>query len=130
MSVEFPISSSALLSVLGLAFFIAVCVEIAKLFVEDRRWLNVVALAVGLVVALVAVFVNHLGRPDAEAIFQAVIGAVFAIGVATFGYEMVTRLAGLVGYGPQSDQGRIDAAVKQIAGAGLHVVKNRDFEHG
>jgi ABC-type Fe3+-siderophore transport system permease subunit len=106
--IEFPVSSSDLLGVTALAFFVAVAVQVVKgikQFNEERAY-NAIALGLAVIVALTAALVSSAFRPDAETLFRAVIGAVFASALATFGYETIVNLAGLVGHGPRSDKAR------------------------
>lgn len=115
--IEFPVSSSDLLGVTALAFFVAVAVQVVKgikQFAEERAY-NAIALGVAVVVALAAALVSSAFRPDAETLFRAVIAAVFAAALATLGYELVFNLAGLVGYGPRSDKAKAAKAAMLIA---------------
>lgn len=116
--IEFPVSSSDLLGVVALAFFVAVAVQVVKGIktFSDERAYNAIALGLAVAVALAAAFVSAQFRPDAETLFRAVIAAVFAAALATFGYETIVNLAGLVGYGPRSDKAKaakITAALRK-----------------
>lgn len=117
--IEFPISSGALRSVFGLAFLIAVIVQIAKLFITETRVLNLVAVAAGLIIGLVAVFVNTMGQPTGEDVFQGVTAGILAVGLATLGYEGILNIAGLVGFGPKSDASRLAEAKLRVLQADL-----------
>jgi len=115
--IEFPKASKEMLVVAGLAFFIAVAMQVVKgikQFKEERAY-NIITLGLSEVTALAAAFVSSAFRPDAETLFQAVIGAVYAAALATFGYEVVINLAGLVGYGPRSDKAKAAKAAALVA---------------
>jgi len=94
--------------VVALAFFVAVAIQVVKGIKQfkDERTYNAIALGLAVVVALAAALVSAGFKPDAEMLFQAVIAAVFAAALATFGYETIVNLAGLVGYGPRSDKAK------------------------
>jgi len=117
--IEFPVTSEALRSVFGLAFLIAVIVQIAKLFITETRVLNLVAVAAGLLIGLVAVFVNTMGHPTGEDVFQGVMVGILAVGLATLGYEGILNIAGLVGFGPKSDTSRLAEAKLRVLQADL-----------
>lgn len=112
--IEFPISSGALRTVFGLAFLVAVIVQIAKLFISETRALNLVAVAAGLIIGLAAVFVNTMGHPAGEDVFQGVTVGILAVGLATLGYEGILNIAGLVGFGPKSDASRLAEAKLRV----------------
>ncbi len=99
--IEFPVSSSDLLGVVALAFFVAVAIQVVKGIKQfkDERTYNAIALGLAVVVALAAALVSAGFKPDAETIFR-------ASALATFGYETIVNLAGLVGYGPRSDKAK------------------------
>lgn len=117
--IEFPISSGALRSVFGLAFLIAVIVQIAKLFIRETRALNLVALAAGLLFGVGAALVDTGFQPTGEDMFSAVVVAIFAVGLATVGYETIANLAGLVGVGPKSDVSRLEKARERVLQADI-----------
>ena len=108
--IEFPITAAAAWSVVGLAFVIAVLVQIVKLFVEEKRTLNLVAIGAGLLIAALAILVMTEFRPTAQQWFSTGMIALFAIAIATLGYETVTNVAGLVGYGPKSNAAQVAKA--------------------
>ena len=108
--IDFPITAEAVYSVFGLAFALAVLVQIVKLFVEDKRTLNLVAIGAGVLIAALAMLVMTDFKPTGQQCFSAGMIALFAIAIATLGYETVTNIAGLVGYGPKSDKARVSAA--------------------
>ena len=114
MQIVFPITAGAVFSVLGLAFVLAVLVQIVKLFVEDKRILNLVAIGAGVLIATIAMLVMTAFRPTAEECFTAGMIALFGIAIATLGYETFTNLAGLVGYGPRSDTAILAKARERV----------------
>ena len=126
--IEFPISSGALRSVFGLAFLIAVIVQVAKLFVTETRVLNLVAVAAGLLFGIGAALVNTGLQPTGEDVFSAVVVAVFAVGLATLGYESIANIAGLVGFGPKSDTSRIAEARERVLQADIRDARNSWLE--
>lgn len=108
--IDFPITAEAVYSVLGLAFVIAVLVQIVKLFVDDKRGLNLVAISAGLLLATIAMLVMTDFHPTPSDGLTAFLIALFAVAIATLGYETVVNVAGMVGYGPKSDKARVSAA--------------------
>ncbi len=115
--IDFPISSAALRTVLGLAFAVVAITQVCKLFVTETRVLNLVAVAVGLIIGVVATFVGTFGQPTAEDLLQGVMVGVFAVAVATLTYDGVLNLAGLVGIGPKSDGAQLAKARKIVEDA-------------
>ena len=114
MQIVFPITAGAVYSVLGLAFVLVVLVQVVKLFVEEQRVLNLVAIGAGVLISVLAMLVMTGFRPGAEECFTAAMVALFAIAIATLGYETVTNLAGLVGYGPRSDAALLAKAKARV----------------
>lgn len=115
--IEFPVTPEALLAVGGLAFLVAVVVQLAKAIkaCKEERSYNIIAIVTAQVVAIAAALVNTEFHPSPELVFQAAVVALFAAALATLGYELVFNLAGMVGYGPRSDKAKVAKATALVA---------------
>ena len=106
----------SLLTLTGLAAFVAIVVQLVKPKVADWRWTQLLAAGIGVVAALVATWIR-LGL-SAETVVNAVLLGVVA-GVGSSGaYEgVVNLLAKLFGKGSRTDTALITKAEETLATA-------------
>ena len=102
MSIDFPITGEALLTVLGSAAFAAVISMWFKHYLPDWRWTNLFVLGISEMFAVAARLI--VGGPVTwPGILGAVLVGIAGASLATFGYEAVTNWLGLAGIGKRSD---------------------------
>ena len=96
----------SLLTLTGMAAIIALWIQLIKRVLPDFRWTNVVAIALGLVMGLVATWIAKglSARTVLDAILLALVAGCASSGI----YETITNLRGLAGVGPRSDSEMID----------------------
>ncbi len=103
MVIEFPITPDGALTLFGAATFAAIAGMWLKNYLADWRWTNLLILLIGELVTCGAQLINTLGQPTAAQMFTAVAVGFFGASVATFGWETVSNILGLIGVGKRSD---------------------------
>ncbi len=94
---------SAVLSVGGIAFVCALVGLWLKQYLPDWRLTNLLVLVIGLVISVIALLVTVPQAPSGEQYFGAIMTGLIGASIATFGYETISNLLGLLGAGPRSD---------------------------
>lgn len=99
----FPTTASAVYTVAGAAVLCVLVTQWLKKYLNDSRWCNLIALCVtwvvvGIAAALLVTEPVGIGRRLFEGFLVGLVGA----SLATFGYEVLTNLAGIAGAGPRS----------------------------
>jgi hypothetical protein len=99
---EFSITVRDFLSIAGISVFVALVVQWLKEWITEVRLLNLVALVIALVTALLAQCVIAEWKPSGEQIFAAVLIGFFAASASTLGYEVIQNIRGLTGKGSRA----------------------------
>ena len=99
---EYPITPEAFLTVAGVALFVGVVTQWGKEYLKDWRWTNIAALGLAEVCSLIAQFIIAEWHPTATQIFVAAMTGFFGTTVATYGYELIQNVRGLIGAGPRA----------------------------
>ena len=108
----FPTTASAVFTVAGAAVLCVVVVQWLKMVMADARMYNVAGLGITFVLVEIAgVFIT--GAPTVwERLYVGLLVALIGASLATFGYEILTNIAGMAGIGRRSDAG-LDASAKR-----------------
>ena len=99
---EYPITVAAFLTVAGVALFGSALAQYVKQYLPDWKWTSLLVLVLCIVAAGLAGFIEAAWRPGADAIFNAVFVGFWGAVLATYGYEVVQNLRGLIGGGPRA----------------------------
>lgn len=121
MDIEFPVDVYAFAAPFGVAVFVAIVLQWLKHYLPDWRWTNLVGLGLGEIAAVVASTIIFGGKPGPDVIFAAIMIGLFGSSLATFGYEGITNILGMLNVG-----GRSDRALKKRAleAAREHMVRS------
>lgn len=98
---DYPITVAAFLTVAGVALFGSALAQWFKMYLPDWKWTQLLVLALCILAAGLAGFINAAWHPGADAVFNAVQVGFWGAVLATFGYEMVQNWRGLIGGGPR-----------------------------
>lgn len=103
MSVEipFPVEAAQLLTVAGVAVFSGLLGEWLKRYLPDWRWTNLLVLAIALALSAGALAVQ-LYAPVLEPFLNVLLVAFAGASLATFGYETIMNLLGVLGVGKRA----------------------------
>ena len=110
----FPTTASAVFTVAGAAVLCVVVTQWLKTYITDARLYNAVGLGVTFVLVEVAGVFLVDGTGIWERLYVGLLVALSGASLATFGYELMTNLAGLAGIGKRSNAGLNASAVKQL----------------
>ena len=110
MGIDWPITPGAFLSVFGVAFFSSLLLLWVKQWVKEARIYNVIGLGVSEGLAFLVQFALAQGRPDAIQLISAALIGFFGTTLACWGYETITNLVGLIGFGKRSDKAILEKA--------------------
>jgi drug/metabolite transporter (DMT)-like permease len=99
---DFPITVADFLTIAGVSLFATLVTQWLKEWITEPRVLNLVALALALVGAIVAQLVITHWQPTDAQVFAAVLIGFFGGSLATFGYETIQNLRGLLGKGSRA----------------------------
>jgi hypothetical protein len=102
MGIDFPITVSAFLTIAGTALFAGIALEWLKRYNGEWRFNQLIALVLAVVAALVAQCIAAQWKPGGAALFEAVLMGFFGASVATFGYEGLVNVLGLMGFGKRA----------------------------
>jgi glucan phosphoethanolaminetransferase (alkaline phosphatase superfamily) len=95
----YTMSYQDLLTVAGAATLCAIFTQWLKQYLADWRWTNLLALAITIAFCEAAMVLS--GPATGERAFDALITAIAGASLATFGYETIVNLLGMVGVGPR-----------------------------
>jgi uncharacterized membrane protein YeiH len=96
---DFPITAADFLTIAGVSLFATLVVQWLKEWIIEPRVLNLVALGLAMVAAIVAQLVITQWQPTDAQIFAAILIGFFGASLSTFGYETIQNLRGLLGKG-------------------------------
>jgi len=92
---EFPITTSALLSVAGIALFGGLVTQWLKQYISKPLLVNALCLALCLVAALASQFIEAAWQPTGAQIMGAMLVGFFGASLATFGFETISNIVKL-----------------------------------
>ncbi len=110
MGIDFPLSSAAMLTVVGSTAFATIMGMWLKAYLKDWRFTNLLVLSLGLLFAGLAQCIASAWRPTGEALLAAFLIGLIGASLATFGYETVVNLLGKFGSGRRSDEALLATA--------------------
>ena len=103
MGIEWPITAAGFLSVFGVALLSSLVLLWLKQWITEARIYNVVSLALAEGLAFLVQFVLSDWAPGGAEIISAGLIGFFGATTAAFGYETITNLVGLIGFGKRSN---------------------------
>ena len=112
--VEYPVVIDTFLTVVGVGVFAGVFMQWLKQGLGDWRWNQFLALLLSMVLAALAAFIKHAWKPDATAIWEALMTGFFGASVATFGYESIVNVRGVLGKGSRSNEALLVEATTMV----------------
>lgn len=112
----FPVTAAMLYTMVGSILFAGLATQWLKKFLDDWRYTSLLCLGLAVGVEFAAAWISQKGM-TAEIGFAAFLLGVLGASVATFGYEVITNLLGLIGAGPRSDAALVKTAVKELSAA-------------
>jgi len=98
VEIPFPVEAAQLLTVAGVAVFSGLLGEWLKRYLPDWRWTNLLVLAIALALSAGALAVQ-LYAPVLEPFLNVLLVAFAGASLATFGYETIMNLLGVLGVG-------------------------------
>lgn len=101
---EFPITPQAVLTLLGMTALVTVATAIVRQWVTDKRWVNLIAIGIGFLIAIVATYAVYGGYTVSN-VLEALLLALAAGAGASGLWELGTNLLGKAGVGDRSDAG-------------------------
>jgi hypothetical protein len=117
---NFPINAAMLYSAVGAILFSGLMTQWLKKYLENWRFTSLLCLGLAVGFELAAAWISQKGL-SAEVAFSAVLLGILGASVATFGYEVIVNLLGLVGKGPRSDERLVSTSIVEVESAGLDV---------
>jgi uncharacterized membrane protein YeaQ/YmgE (transglycosylase-associated protein family) len=114
---NFPITAAMLYTLVGAILFAGLATQWLKKYLGDWRFTGLVCLALAVAFEFAAAWVSQ-GKMDAEIAFAAVLLGVVGASVATFGYETIVNMLGLIGKGPRSDAGLAATSIAEVKADG------------
>ena len=99
---DYPITVAAFLTVAGVALFGSALAQWLKVYLPDWKWTQLLVLALCVVLAGLAGFIEAAWHPSADAVFNAVLVGFWGAALSTFGYEAIQNMHGLIGGGPRA----------------------------
>ena len=99
---EYPITVAAFLTVGGVALFGSALAQYIKVYLPDWKWTQLLVLGLCIIGAGLAGFIEAAWHPSADAVFSAFQVGFWGAVLATFGYEAVQNMRGLIGAGPRA----------------------------
>ncbi len=107
---NFPITAAMLYTAVGSILFAGLATQWLKQYLKDWKFTGLVCLGLAVGVEFAAAWISQ-GKMDAEIAFAAFLLGVLGASVATFGYETIVNLLGLIGKGPRSEERIISEAL-------------------
>lgn len=114
MGIDFPITISAFLTVLGVAVFAALVAQWLKSYLPDWRFTQLLVLVIAEIAAIIAQFIAAAWRPSAEQVFTAALIGFFGASLAGYGYEGIANILGMLGKGPRSNAALHEISLRNI----------------
>ena len=103
MSIEFPITVAAFLTIAGSALFASLVAQWLKQYLSEWRYTNLIVLLLAVLAAEIAQWLASGPGLTGRAAFEAGLLGFFGASLATFGFETIANLLGKMGYGKRSD---------------------------
>jgi hypothetical protein len=110
---QFPITAEMLYTLAGAILFAGLMTQWLKAYLGDWRFTGLVCLALAVAVEFAAAWVSQ-GGMNAQIAFAACLLGLVGASVATFGYETIVNMLGLVGKGPRSDERLVATAKAEV----------------
>jgi hypothetical protein len=109
-----PLTIADLLTVGGLGIVVGLIVQfLVKTFLKDNRVINLIAIGLGIVIAVLATWFGDGGLTGSRLVAALLLG--LAAGVtASGGFEALVNTAGKLGAGSRSDEAYLSTAVADI----------------
>lgn len=117
---DFPINAAMLYSAVGAILFSGLATQWLKKYLENWKFTSLLCLGLAVAFEFGAAWVSQ-GKMNPEIGFAAFLLGLLGASVATFGYEVIVNMLGLLGKGPRSEERLITTSIVEVESAGLEV---------
>lgn len=117
---NFPINAAMLYTAAGAILFSGLATQWLKHYLANWKFTSLLCLGLAVGVEFAAAWISQ-GKMTAEIGFAAFLLGLLGASVATFGYEVIVNMLGLLGKGPRSDERLITTSIVEVQSAGLEV---------
>ncbi|MCK9597637.1 MAG: hypothetical protein M0R06_01275 [Sphaerochaeta sp.] len=99
---QFPINAAMLYSMVGAILFAGLLTQWLKKYLEEWKFTSLLCLGLAVGFEFAAAWISQ-GKMNAEIAFAAILLGILGASVATFGYEVIMNMLGLIGKGPRAE---------------------------